>query len=68
MKRREFLGALGGVAATLPLAAHAQQPMPVVGLLSSATARGWAPLVAAFRKGLSESGFVESRNVAIESR
>ena len=62
--RRELLAALGG-AATWPLAARAQQPaMPVVGFLNSAGDK-WT---AAFRKGLSEEGQIEGRNVAIELR
>jgi putative ABC transport system substrate-binding protein len=68
MKRRNFLGVLGG-AATWPLMARAQQPaMPVIGVLAGPTAVSWAPLVAAFRQGLNEAGFVEGRNVAIEAR
>ena len=67
MRRREFIALVGGVAAC-PLAARAQQPMPVVGILGGATARGWAPLVAAFRQGLSETGAVEGRNVASDAR
>src|SRR5215216_2413856 len=68
MRRREFIGLLGG-AAVWPVVGHAQQPaMPVIGLLSSATAREWAPLVAAFLQGLSETGVVEGQNVAIEYR
>src|SRR5215831_5543591 len=61
MKRRAFITLLGGAAATWPLAARAQQQMPMVGLLSSVTARQWAPFVSAFLQGLNELGFVEGR-------
>jgi putative ABC transport system substrate-binding protein len=57
------------VSATLasPLTAHAQQPaMPVIGFLCSGSAETFAPLVAAFRDGLRETGYIEGRNVAIE--
>ena len=67
MRRREFLALTGGAAATWPFAARAQQPaMPVIGFLHSASLEPNVKLVAAFRKGLFDAGFVEDRNVAIE--
>jgi putative ABC transport system substrate-binding protein len=68
MRRREFLGGVGGVAATWPYAARAQRPaMPVIGFLGS-TSPAPAPRIAAFHSGLNESGYAIGQNVAIEYR
>jgi putative tryptophan/tyrosine transport system substrate-binding protein len=69
MNRREFITLIGGAAAAWPFAARAQQPaMPVMGLLNSRAPGDSPELMAAFRKGLKETGFVEAQNVTIESR
>jgi putative ABC transport system substrate-binding protein len=68
MRRREFIAGLGGVAAW-PLAAWAQRPaMPVVGYLGAATFESSRDRVAAFHRGLAETGYIEGSNVAIEYR
>jgi ABC-type uncharacterized transport system substrate-binding protein len=69
VRRRELLALLGGAAASWPLAARAQQlEMPVIGFLHPATFDSFAPLVAAFRQGLHQTGYIEGRSVAIDYR
>src|SRR5438067_5511738 len=67
MRRRDFLGVLSGAAAGMPLLARAQQPaLPVVGFVRDGSADASARFMADFRKGLSETGYVEGQNVTVE--
>ena len=67
MRRREFIRLISGTAVAWPLAAHAQQPaMPVVGLVNGGSADAAVRFVAAFRKGLNETGYVEGQNVTVD--
>jgi putative tryptophan/tyrosine transport system substrate-binding protein len=66
--RRKFL-AMVGAAATWPLAARAQQPgLPVIGFMNGGTPEASARQLTAFRRGLSETGYIENHNVKIEER
>jgi len=68
VRRREFITLLGGAAAAWPVAARAQQQLPVIGILSSRSRATDALLLAVIRQGLNDTGFVEGRNVSIEYR
>jgi putative ABC transport system substrate-binding protein len=68
MRRRDLIKVFAGSAITWPLAAHAQQSMPVVGWLFGVSAEAGKPTLAAFRKALADAGYVEGRNVQIEYR
>jgi len=69
MRRREFITLLGSTAAVWPLSGHAQQSAPpVIGFLNSESFATWREEIAAFHRGLAETGYVEGRNVAVEYR
>jgi putative ABC transport system substrate-binding protein len=68
MRRRDFIAAFGCGAAAWPLAARAQQQLPVIGILSSRSRATDALLIPVIRQGLDDTGFVEGRNVSIEYR
>jgi putative ABC transport system substrate-binding protein len=65
MKRREFIAGLG-TAAAFSRAAHGQQSMAVIGLLGSSALDDYQPMIAAFRQGLSEAGYLEGKNVSFD--
>jgi putative ABC transport system substrate-binding protein len=67
MRRRDFIKVVAGSATTWPLAARAQQSAtPTVGFVNTASADGFQPMTAAFRRGLQKMGYVEGQNLAIE--
>ena len=68
IERRKFLAALGGAAASWPLVARAQQPMPVIGFLHLTSRDEIRGLLPDFHQGLADAGYIEGKNVAIEFR
>jgi putative tryptophan/tyrosine transport system substrate-binding protein len=67
VRRRDFIRVISG-GAVLPLVAHAQQPIPVLGFVSAVSPGPFAQRISAFRRGLNEAGYVEGQNIAIENR
>ena len=68
MRRRDFITLIGGVAVSWPVAMHAQQSLPVIGFLSGRSSTDSVPHMAAFLRGLSETGYIQDQNVRIEYR
>jgi len=68
MRRREVITLLGGAVVAWPLATHAQQPVPVIGMLAVAAPDANAIRLRAFREGLRTAGYVEGQNVKVEYR
>ena len=68
MRRRKFISLLGSAAAVWPFATRGQQSIPIIGFVSSRSPEESGHLLAAFRTGLKDGGFIEGQNVAIEFR
>jgi putative ABC transport system substrate-binding protein len=68
MRRRDLIAILGGVAAAWPLAARAQEGTVLIGFLSTGSSNACEDFLASFRKGLEVLGYIEGRNIVIESR
>jgi putative ABC transport system substrate-binding protein len=69
LERREFITLLSGAAAAWPVAVRAQQAaMPVIGFISTGAPTSFAPVLAAFHRGLNDNGYVDGQNVKIEYR